>query len=181
MAGDDDAEHIEVTGGKPAGRYDRLVRASQTLVRLAAGSVRHLVVLARSTTAPSLASLRVQNATLTRALELVRPPGKGAGGPYVIVSVDDETYRIDNVCVPFAWHCALSPALAKLHAGDRVRTWAMGNRCWQLAREGEALPDVSYAETAQGYNRGRVGYVIGALILVGVFLIRLHGSRARSN
>ena len=129
---------------------------------------------------PSLAELVVHEATLAQPLEFVWPSGRGHGGPYVIVTLDDGTYRIDNICMPFAWDCALTPSLAALKHGDRLRVWSHDQRIWQLAREDDNEPRVAYVTIARAYNRNRFWIGIMIFVVAAVFWWRWRTSRAQT-
>jgi hypothetical protein len=82
--------------------------------------------------------------------------------PYAVLNFDGKRATIENLC--FLWHCALSPALAALDTGDRVRVWTDGNEIWQVNHDGELLLD--YRDALEAHRRAatRQEWVNGAFL-----------------
>ena len=133
--------------------------------------------------APEFGELSSANVTLSKPIELIRPSGKGAGGPWASVQADSLTGRIDNLC--FLSECGLPAALSGLRTGDPVRLWMHGNRIWQVAQDGVVL--LSYDQILGAYHRAawRRGLVFGGLfiatmvVLGWIFLRRRQSVAAR--
>jgi hypothetical protein len=129
---------------------------------LAALTACNIVRVAREP--PKFDALSSHDAVLQDRVEVQHYTGRRSmRGPYAILKIDGARATIENLC--FLWHCELSPALAALHGGDRLRVWTSGNEIWQVNHDGELLLDYRQALDAHDRSATRQEWVYAALAL----------------
>jgi len=122
---------------------------------------------------PAFDRLTFETRELAQPVTLIRPTGRGSGGPWISVPLQDLGGRIEDAC--FLWDCRLPEDLTALKPGTSLKVWRHDAQIWQLVHADDVLLEYGQAVSAFEQMRLRRYLVFGplALLSIGIFLLVL--------